>query len=645
MNGLMTLRPRTLAAKLALMGVAMLVVAFASIGLTLWISWHLEGGAAAVNEAGRLRMLSYRFALAAPDAPSESLRVQAQAVEEGLEVLRRGDPARPLFVPWDGELERRFEAIAAHWATIRAGWVERPAGSAPDPAGLLRDADALVARVDAFVSGIEDSLSRWTTALHAFQFALMLMTIASAVVLLYASHVFVLEPLKRLHAGVRRVGANDFSARVDASGTDEFAQLALGFNRMAEHLGRAYEELEDKVREKTLRLEGKRERLAALYEVSSVVSQATSVEQLSQGFCAMIRRIARADAVALRWTDSGQERFMMLAADGLPATMVEAEQCLHAAQCLCGDTRADAPLRVIPIRAQPGRALPYCERAGFRTLVSVPLRSQHRLLGEVDLFFAGGADPGLDDRSLFETAGQHFAAAMEGLRAAAMEREAAVSEERAFIARELHDSIAQSLAFLKMQLTVLRAAVDRGDANATGRTLELLDAGVRESYGDVRALLLHFRTRADADDMSVALRTTLQKFEHQTGLKTSLEITGDALPLDPDVQVQVLHVIQEALSNVRKHAGASRVRLAVEQGREWRFAVTDDGRGFDVSTGAADDTHVGMQIVRERAGRIGGRVEWRSRPGDGTEMVLTLAPHAELQSAPNGASQPDRADA
>ena len=95
----MTLRPRSLAAKLSLMGAAVLVVAFGSIGLTLWISWHLEGGAAAVNEAGRLRMLSYRLALAVPDAPRETLLVQARGVDEGLDVLRRGDPARPLFSP------------------------------------------------------------------------------------------------------------------------------------------------------------------------------------------------------------------------------------------------------------------------------------------------------------------------------------------------------------------------------------------------------------------------------------------------------------------------------------------------------------------------------------------------------------------
>ena len=621
--------PRTLAAKLLLMGAAVLMVALGSIAMTLWISWHLEGGAAAVNEAGRLRMQTYRLAMSVQHSTGAQLQPQVRSIDAGLELLRRGDPSRPLFVPWDHTLEQRFAAIEARWSEMRRAWLA-PEHPALDTAG--EQADGFVALVDHFVSGIEGSLSKWTTALHAFQFGLLMLTIAGAVALLYASHLFVLEPLKRLHAGLQRVSRNDFAARVDASGTDEFAELARGFNRMAEHLGLAYEDLEGKVQEKTLRLEAKRERLAALYEVSSFVSEATHVEQLAQGFAEKMRRIAHADAVALRWADAGEQRFMMLAADGLPAAVVDAEQCLHTARCLCGNSGTDTPVRVIPIRAAAPRTMSHCERAGYRTLVTVPLRSQHRVLGEIDLFFSGPAQPGDEERSLYETLGQHLAAAMEGLRAAAMERETAVSEERAFIARELHDSIAQSLAFLKMQMPLLRSAIDRADSTALQRVADDIDAGVKESYGDVRSLLLHFRTRASADDISVALRSTLQKFEHQTGIQTTLQMEGDALPLDADVQIQVLHVIQEALSNVRKHAGASHVWLHVQQGRPWRFSVKDNGRGFDASH-AADDTHVGLHIMQERAGRVGANVEVRSSVGEGTEVVLTLEPRADAPQA------------
>ena len=107
------------------------------------------------------------------------------------------------------------------------------------------------------------------------------------------------------------------------------------------------------------------------------------------------------------------------------------------------------------------------------------------------------------------------------------------------------------------------------------------------------------------------------------GLATHLEIDGDGLPLPADVQVQVLHVVQEALSNVRKHAGASHVSLDVHKGEQWRFVVRDNGSGFDTAQ-QRGETHVGTKIMRERADRIGATVQIESRSGQGTSVTLTL---------------------
>ena len=156
---------------------------------------------------------------------------------------------------------------------------------------------------------------------------------------------------------------------------------------------------------------------------------------------------------------------------------------------------------------------------------------------------------------------------------------------------------------------------------------------MRESYGDVRELLVHFRTRANTEDIEPALLTTLRKFEHQTGLKTALQMHGQGLPLAPVLQVQVLHIVQEALSNVRKHARATQVWLDVQQQPQWRFEVRDDGEGFLPEDGPPDETHVGMRIMAERAERIGASLDVLSTPGRGTSIVLTLptavpaAPH------------------
>ena len=279
---------------------------------------------------------------------------------------------------------------------------------------------------------------------------------------------------------------------------------------------------------------------------------------------------------------------------------------------------------MIPIIPSDDRLLGNCVKAGYSALVSVPIRLQSRVLGEIDLFYRHEATLREEDRALYDALAGHLANAIENLRTEALVREAAVSEERTMLARELHDSIAQSLAFLKIQISLLRSAVARGDVQAQQPIIDELDAGVRESTNDVRELLVHFRTRTNSDDIEQALRTTLKKFEHQSGLRTHLELHGHGVSLPSDVQLQVLHVVQEALSNVRKHAGASEVTLKVDKGPRWRFEVRDNGQGFAQRAASASDTHVGLHIMRERAERIGAQVHVESAPGEGTAVLLEL---------------------
>jgi two-component system nitrate/nitrite sensor histidine kinase NarX len=266
----------------------------------------------------------------------------------------------------------------------------------------------------------------------------------------------------------------------------------------------------------------------------------------------------------------------------------------------------------------------------------VPIRLQDRVLGEFNLFFRHPVLLSAGETELLDALASHLASALEGLRAAARAREAAVSEERALLARELHDSIAQSLAFLKIQAQLLRSAIQRAQPAQVATALDEMDTGLRESIGDVRELLVHFRTRTNTDDIEQALQETLQKFQHQTGLPTTLQVQGHGLPLPADVQVQVLHVLQEALSNVRKHAGATQVVIEVLRGARWRFYVRDNGIGFDTGQNRGE-SHVGMKIMSERAARIGAHVAVLSAPGQGATLTLTLPLHPVTRNGAAGA--------
>ena len=617
-------RTASLSTKLIRIGASLLLVALASIGLTLWVTWQLEGGAAAVNEAGRMRMQTWRLASAVQTslAPAE-LQALVGLFDDSLKLLRTGDPSRPLFVPWDENVNVKFTQVEKLWAQQRGQWLASPALTAP---ASVAAAEEFVMAIDSLVLSIEQQLSRLTAVLNLFQFVMMALAIVGAVVMLFTGYMYVINPLATLRNGLRRVETGDFSTRVEVDAQDEFGQVAGGFNRMAATLQSLYGGLEAQVQVKTQRIEAQRSRLEALYEVSAFLAEANTIDALARGFSQKVRTVMKADAVAVRWSDDANQRYLMLASDCFPQDMVEEERSLIAGACACGNLLPDARTRVIPIISHAAEPVRHCARAGYQSLVSVPIRLQQRLLGEVDLFFRSPVTLTDDEVALLDALASHLASALEGLRAAALEREAAVGEERALLARELHDSIAQSLAFLKIQVQLLRTATQRGQTDKVLSIVDELDVGVRESINDVRELLVHFRTRTNTDDIEQALQETLQKFEHQTGLPTSLEVRGEGLPLPADVQVQVLHVVQEALSNARKHADASHIALEVRKGQRWRFVVKDDGAGFDVRE-TRGTSHVGLKIMRERAARIGAEVAIVSDPGKGTTVTLTLPPH------------------
>ena len=613
----------SLGLKLALVATPFLLLTLLAIAATLWVSWQLEGGAAAVNEAGRLRMQTYRLALSLATADDAGRRQQVEEFEDTISLLRRGDPERPLFVPWDDSVRTRFTKVERNWLELRR---QMQVQAQPHAAALRAQAADFVADIDALVGAVEAHMSRWTALQHLLQTTVLALALAAGAALLLTGYRFVLEPLAQLKRAIERLQDGDFDTRIQPRSNDEFSSLATGFNQLAERLQSVYRNLEAKVAQKTSQLQEKGERLQALYDVSTLIAGSTTLDELAKGFTQRIARVARADAVALRWSDEDNQRYLLLASQGLPQSMIERESCLKAGDCECGVPQAATGVRVIPVHTLPRGNLGHCTRADFKTMIALPVRLHERTMGELALFYNAQVEPSPAERSLLEALVAHLSTAMENLRIDGLAKEAAVSHERNLLARELHDSIAQSLAFLKIQVQLMRDALGSGDAQRSAAVLAEIDTGVRESLGDVRELLLHFRTRANGEQIQPALHTTLRKFEHQSGVKTRLRMHGTGLPLAPDVQIQVLHIVQEALSNVRKHARATQVWLDVQQHPHWRFEVRDNGIGFDADDPTRGESHVGLRIMAERAERIGAQLELISTRARGCSVVLDLAP-------------------
>lgn len=611
-------KSHSIATKLNRTGVFLLLIALLSIGVSLWLTWQLDAGRAAAWEAARLRQVAAQLGDAG----------QASALENSLRTLRSGKSARPMFAPLAPLVFERLTEVEVLWATQRSAWLQ----PALLPAERAKKRSVLLAAIDPLVAALEQHLARLVALLTLFEIGKVAMALLAAAFALQVSYRYVINPIGRLREALLRLESGDFSARVPGDSQDEFGQVGAGFNRMAQRLQSLYQGLEEQVGAKTQHIEAQRSRLEALYEVSAFVASAQTVEALANGFAQRVRRFMRADGVVVRWSNEGDQLYLLLASDGMPDAMAGKFARVGGGACLCGNAKRQTRSQVIPIDGFESCSRCLCGEQGFREVVSVPVRLQQRLMGEVNLFYRHHGGFNGDDAGSLDAMGSHLASALESLRAAAFEREAAVADERASLARELHDSIAQSLVFLQIQVNLLRGADRSAGVVAMGPALDELDLGLREALKDVRELLLHFRTRTNTDDIETALRETLSRFEAQSRLPAHLVVKGEGLCLPPDVQVQVLHVLQEGLSNVRKHAGPCEVRLQVDKGARWRFTLSDDGRGFDATLPAGGD-HIGLQIMRERAYRIGAQVEVSSNPSKGTQLRLMLPPYPMTRSA------------
>ena len=202
-------------------------------------------------------------------------------------------------------------------------------------------------------------------------------------------------------------------------------------------------------------------------------------------------------------------------------------------------------------------------------------------------------------------------------------RRLAILEERDRLAREMHDSLGQVLGFVNLKAKVAEDLITRGRAAEAGEELSQMRAAVQTAYEDVRQAILSLRTTPRGKGLVASLQEYVSRLREQAGLDVRLEAT-DGLQLPPAVEAQVIRIVQEALTNVRKHAQARHVAVRfVHDPGGTTIAITDDGRGFDLTeVDAAHGMRFGLQTMRERAESIGAQLTIDTAPGRGTTVRL-----------------------
>ena len=203
--------------------------------------------------------------------------------------------------------------------------------------------------------------------------------------------------------------------------------------------------------------------------------------------------------------------------------------------------------------------------------------------------------------------------------------EAALLEQRQALAAEVHDSVAQTLSFVKMRMPLLQDAIAGGDRDTALRYCEDVRKAVGSAHTNLRQLLTEFRVPLAPQGLKHALRSSILVFSQRTRVPLEFDDQTPDLSLSATQESQVFHIVQEALTNIAKHASARQawVRIAQAGGR-LEVAIEDDGCGASHEEDLGGAHHFGLDIMRERAARLGGRLDIGARAGGGMRVHLSF---------------------
>ena len=263
--------------------------------------------------------------------------------------------------------------------------------------------------------------------------------------------------------------------------------------------------------------------------------------------------------------------------------------------------------------------------AGVCSLAIVPLKSMNGSIGVACLLSQKTNQFKSEDSKLLLNVGNQIALSIEKARLYEKVQAVAVLEERERISSELHDGLAQVLGYVITKSQATRELLQKM-ATAKDHLVELENVA-QDVYTDTREAILGLRTAISGDrSMVSALREYSERFNQMHNIKTEFSISDRTIPsLSPQIELQVIRIVQEALSNVRKHAGATCAKVRIVAGdNEVTIMVEDDGRGFDVESSKGDWTKFGLRNMKERADSVHGTLNIESTPGNGTKLILSL---------------------
>jgi signal transduction histidine kinase len=445
-------------------------------------------------------------------------------------------------------------------------------------------------------------------------------------------------PIATLITAAQEVAGGRFDQKIAVHTGDELEELVKQFNLMSSRVMKAYRTLEQRVEERTHELDRRRQVAEALRDILATLNSNWSLDEILDSIVVQAGRLLGCDAIALYELDRQTDLLRIRASQGLAPEYVRgmdvpvgkgvAGQAVLKRQPVTLQDSRELLTMLNPAEHPPERwrLLEWMVK-NYSSLFAAPLVTQGEVYGALALYYQAERVFAEEEIALVMAFANQAALAIENARLRSHAEEHAIATERDRMARELHDSVTQSIYSVNLYAeAAARLLLDGRDAEAAEHLRQLRDTA-QEALRQMRLLIFELRPVAlEKGGLVSALRSRLDAVEGRGGIQAELNVEGahGVGRLSLTVQEELYHIAQEALNNALKHANARHVEVVLQsQDTATCLEISDDGVGFILADGR-EGGGFGLHGMAERAQRIGGQLHIDSTPGQGTTVRVAV---------------------
>lgn len=616
-----------LSIKLLACTIVWVVCAIFFTGYALSLLWQLENAGIAINDTGSLRMRVYYMMLLSNQNDYVNLQHEQTQFITILNKFKTYDNNTLIFSN-NKKINLQIQYIEKTYKNQILPLIHECSGYHKLTDNDYYHISIFVEEIDLLVKLIENQNTQDIIWLRYIITTIILMIIITAFLSISLLYKSVISPLKYLEACIKALSQGNLSKRITVKSNNEFDIVSSGFNQMAHNLQDLYANLEQKVSDKTLALKKKNDELTILYDMITFLHTCLTPNTATETFLKKIMDLSQADAGFIGFLNEEKDAMNFICSKGFPIQSSSIEQCYFSANCffdISSLPKNSYPM-CVKTNQQANCLVPSCIKKLFDHFVIFPIWHNTNEIGLMVLYFKQNETTfSSGTYHLIETLTYQLAVSIENHQLTVKEKQLAIMEERNLIAQGLHDSIAQALSFLNLQAQMLEKAIQENDLDKAEQNLNFIQQGIQESYDDVRELLINFRTKIDKEDFKTAVKKIISQFKIQTKTTVQLINLQKFLFITKQQQLQIIFILQETLSNIRKHSKCKLVTIEFNYNHSFMMTIHDDGIGFDLNIlNNKKQNHIGLSIIQERAKSISGEVNIASTPNHGTTVTLTL---------------------